>query len=386
MRFCSSLALATLALAASACAQQPIAYVPTTGVSLSGSLAVENGKASIGNDGTITAGDSTAHVSLVRGGELRLCSSTTVHLAKETSERTSADPAADSALMIALDRGAIEASYTPGKYSDVLLTPDLRILISGPGQADLKVRTNQKGDTCVDNHGANAPYVTVTSQFEGGLYRVQPNQRVMFERGSLQQVVDNESEPCGCPAPPPPPPPVAVASSAPGILLNGSRTPEPKPAEPVEKPVLPVAKPAQIETKPAESAATIPLGGPSSTPADTAFPLAVSEGLKPPPTPPTQPAVPPGTPHVQVDVPITYDAKATPNPAAPEAAGPPPPEVAATTDATPPAATPAQPPPAEPAPVQAPAPVQTAAKQKTEGQGGFFHSIGRFFSRLFGGH
>ncbi len=102
--------------------------------------------------------------------------------------------------MIALDRGAVEASYETGKYSDVLLTPDLRILISGPGAADLKIRVNEKGDTCVDNHGANAPYVTVTSQFEGGVYRVQPNQRVMFEHGSLQQVVDNESEPCGCPA------------------------------------------------------------------------------------------------------------------------------------------------------------------------------------------
>jgi len=83
--FCSSLALAASILALPAFAQQqPIAYVPTQGVSLSGSLAVENGKASIGNDGTITAGDSTAHVSLVRGGELRLCVSTKVHLSKET--------------------------------------------------------------------------------------------------------------------------------------------------------------------------------------------------------------------------------------------------------------------------------------------------------------
>lgn len=382
--FCSSLALAASILAVPAFAQQqPIAYVPTEGVSLSGSLAVENGKASIGNDGTITAGDSTAYVSLVRGGELSLCASTKVHLSRETSASTPTDPAADSALMIALDRGAVEATYTPGKYSDVLLTPDLRILISGPGQADLKIRTNQKGDTCVDNHGANAPYVTVTSQFEGGLYRVQPNQRVLFEHGSLQQVVDNESEPCGCPAPLPPP--VAVASTAPGILLNGSRAPEPKPAAPVAKPSLPVAKPAQLETKPAESAATIPLGGPSSTPADTTFPLAVSEGLKPPPAPPTQPAVAPGTPHVQVDVPITYDAKTTPNPAQPGAAGPPPPEADAT-DATPSAAASVQPPPPQPAPVQAPAPAQTAAKPKTEnGGGGFFHSIGRFFSRIFGG-
>ena len=143
--------------------------------------------------------------------------------------------------MMALDRGAIEASYTPGKYSDVLLTPDLRILISGPGQADLNVRVNPKGDTCVDNHGANAPYVTVTSQLEGGVYRVQPDQRVMFEHGSLQQVVDNEPEPCGCPAAVPP---MSVASAAPGI----------------------VCEPVRIPRSPANPSRVNPLGGPPPLP------------------------------------------------------------------------------------------------------------------------
>src|SRR6185437_8564718 len=200
---------ALLGAGATVYAQQiPIAYVPAAGVTVSGSLSVADGKVSIGNNGTIKAGDSTAMVKLARGGDLRVCASTEVHLSRDTSVQGT-----DSALMIAMDRGALEASYVPGKYSDVLLTPDLRILISGPGTADLKIRVNRQGDTCVDNHGANAPYVTVTSQFEGGVYRVQPNQRVMFEHGSLQQVVDNEAEPCGCPAAAPPP--VAVASSGP---------------------------------------------------------------------------------------------------------------------------------------------------------------------------
>jgi hypothetical protein len=350
VRFCSSLTLATSILAAPVHAQQqPIAYVPTDGVSLSGSLAVANGKASIGNNGTITAGDATAHVSLARGGELRVCASTKVHLSKDSSVSPNSDPAADTALMIALDRGAIEASYAPGKYSDVLLTPDLRILISGPGQADLKIRTNEKGDTCIDNHGANAPYVTVTSQFEGGLYRVQPNQRVMFEHGSLQQMVDNEPEPCGCPVAAPP---LSVASAAPAVIPNAGSTAKP-PATPQ------------------------PVGGPSSTPADTTFPLAESEGLKPPPTPPTQPVVPAGTAHAEVQVPITYDAKATPNPAQPGAAGPPP-EAAASEATTPTAATQDQ------APGPGPAPATKPANQNSGKQGGFFHSIGRFFSHLFG--
>jgi hypothetical protein len=41
----------------------------------------------------------------------------------------------------------------------------------------------------------------VTSVFDGGLYRVQPGQRVMFENGNLRTVVDQEKEPCGCPPP-----------------------------------------------------------------------------------------------------------------------------------------------------------------------------------------
>lgn len=106
--------------------------------------------------------------------------------------------------MMAFDRGAIEASYASGRNSDVLLTPDFRILIGGPGVVDVKVRLGDHGDTCVDNPGINAPYVLVTSVFDGGAYRVQPGQRVMFQHGSLQEVVDQEKEPCGCPPSPRP--------------------------------------------------------------------------------------------------------------------------------------------------------------------------------------
>jgi len=313
LRWCLSVGAMTLAAGAAVWAQEaPIAYVPTAGVTVSGSLSVENGKASIGNNGTITAGDETAEVKLARGGELKVCASTKVHLSRDTS--VAAD---DAGIMIALDRGALEASYVPGKYSDVLMTPDLRILISGPGTADLKIRVNDKGDTCLDNHGANAPYVTVTSQFEGGLYRVQANQRVMFEGGSLQKVVDNELEPCGCPVPTPP---VEVASAA--------------------------AAPAKADAKAATTKAE----------AANPFPLAQSEGLAKAPAAPVTPA-PAGTTHAEVEAPIAYDAAATPNPKAPDAAGKAP--VSASTGAA--------------------APVTSAKKKR----GGFFHSIGHFFAKIF---
>jgi len=320
--------VSAMALAASARAQEaPIAYVPTTGVTVSGSLEVQNGQASIANNGTITAGERAVDVKLARGGELMVCGTTKVQLSRDTSV-----PAADAGLMIALDRGALEASYKPGKYSDVLLTPDLRILISGPGVADLKIRVNEKGDTCIDNHGANAPYVTVTSQFEGGLYRVQANQRVMFEGGSLTKVVDNEPEPCGCPAEAPPP--VLVASAA--------------------------GKKSKAATK---AVAANP------------FPLAQSEGLTKAEPGPTEPVVPVGQVHAEVQAPIAYDAGKTPNPEAKGAAGKAPEgETAA----------------AKPG-VNGTAVVSTAvvpgtaaANAGTKKHHGFFHAIGHFFARMFG--
>ena len=296
-----------LLLAGSSAAQEPIGRTTATEVQVSGAVDISHGETVLRNGSEITAGKQAVTITLQRGGSLHLCSTSSVHLAKD---RSIADPAS-SALMMALDRGAIEANYTVGTYSDVLLTPDLRILISGPGQADLKIRVNTKGDTCVDNHGANAPYVTVTSQLEGGAYRVLPDQRVSFEHGSLQEVVDHEPEACGCPIVPP----VSVAS------------------------------------------------------ADNSFPIAESEGLAPPPKPGPAPVVPAGEAHAQVTVPLTYNGE---NPAPTTAAVPPP------------AAAPATAPEAEVAAVPANPPAAATPSSTSATKGGFFHRVGRFFSKIFG--
>jgi hypothetical protein len=233
-------------------------------------MSVEDGRAMIGNNGAITAGDRTAHLSLTRGGNLNVCASTRIHLSTDNT-------VSGGGLMIALDRGALEAHYLTGQYSDVLLTPDLRILISGPGAADLSLRVGSQGDTCIDNHGDHAPYVLASSLFEGGAYRVQPNQRVLFEHGSLQQVVDNEKESCGCPPPAPIPTPTTIVGvGAPGGTLRSSSQPTPPPPPPA-----------------------------NTTAAQNPFPLAQSEGLQSPP--PSTPEVPPGETHAQVTAPLVYN-------------------------------------------------------------------------------
>jgi len=180
----------------------PIAIVPVDGVQLSGALNVADGKAVIGASGTITAGDRTAVVTLPHRGNLHICATTKVSLTADSSTQTSSENADAPGLMMGLERGALEANFATGKNSDVILTPELHILISGPGVAAVRVRLGEKGDTCVDNGGPDAPYVLVSGNFDGGAFRVQPGQRVLFEHGSLQDVVDNEKESCGCPPDP----------------------------------------------------------------------------------------------------------------------------------------------------------------------------------------
>jgi hypothetical protein len=171
------------------------AKTPEAAPEVTGALAVSRGRAVIMVSGSVTAGTETTPVTLPRRGTLRVCATSTVRLTSDSSVPSDEVPG----LLMALDYGAIEASFATGRNSDILLTPDFRILISGPGAVDVKVRLGQHGDTCVDNAGVKAPYVLVSSAFDGGAYRVQPGQRVMFQHGSLRKVVDAEKEPCGCP-------------------------------------------------------------------------------------------------------------------------------------------------------------------------------------------
>lgn len=268
---------ALLLLAAfSAAAQQPqppaapIASIAVQGVTLHGVLSVSGGRATLANNTAITAGDATAEVTLERGGKLLVCTGTTIHIAKDIAPHTAARPG-DAGLLISLDRGALEGHYTPGAFADEILTPDLRLLVSAPGIADLKLRVNASGDTCVDNAGANPPYVIAGSLMNNGIYRIQPGQRVLFVHGSVARVVDNEHEPCGCP---------------------------PDLSQPLAQ-----------------------NGAPAHAAKENEFPLAVSEGLKSPPKLSGPPIVPEGVPHAQVTA--TFSSSTPPGPPPPGETAPP---------------------------------------------------------------
>ncbi len=242
----------------------PIAIVPLDSkipgfaAEVTGSLQVNNGRALIAANGAITAGNQSTRVTLPYRGTLLICAYTIVKLAADSNVSAGQVPS----LMMAMDHGAVEMSLATSRDSDVLLTPDFRILIAGPGAAELKVRLGPQGDTCVDNAGVNAPYVLVSSVFDGGAYRVQAGQRVMFQHGSLHEVVDQEKESCGCPPAEPKGNEFPVAQSE-GL----APMPRPVPAPPSEEPASTQPSVAALVYNSAEHAPqTAPLPKPAPAP------------------------------------------------------------------------------------------------------------------------
>lgn len=304
--------------------QRPLAIVSLdtklvgSAAEVTGAMHVYNGRAFITSNGTVTAGDHTAQITLPYRGTLSICASTSVHLSTDASVAPSEVPG----LLMAIDHGAIEASFATGRDSDILMTPDFRILISGPGPADVKVRLGQHGDTCVDNAG-DAPYVLVSSVFDGGAYRVQARQRVMFQHGSLHEVVDQEKEPCGCP-------PAAKGANDFPLAQSEGLAPLFHPDKSTEK-VGHNPEPTVTLSYNAGNTAKAPESQPAPPPPTVTAPAPIAPAAQPP----------------AVNPPVT----------------------------TPPAvATPAEPPPPQLPPAAPP------AKKKT----GFFKHIGNFFRKVFG--
>ena len=193
-------------------AQQPIGVVGIQNANVAGALEVSNGQAILVGNTTVTARDHTAEIELKRGGTVRVCATSGLHL---TSGQAIAGQEASGfqPLMLALDRGAIEVQMGATTH-DMLMTPDLRFTMRGDGALDLQLRVTRNGDTCVENRGAQAPILNIADQFGESTYELKAGQHVLFEHGSLKEVVDHESSSCGCPTEPS----VTVADS----LLNAS--------------------------------------------------------------------------------------------------------------------------------------------------------------------
>jgi hypothetical protein len=297
--------------------------VPTHDALVTGGLEVHGDSARLLTNASVTAYDHPAAISLARGGNVLVCATSQFHLLHSGTENS---------LLFGLDRGAIEI-HSSSEPQDVILTPDIRFTLEHPGHYDLRLRVTPNGDTCVENSGTTAPVLSLADPFSGATYRLIPGQHVLFEHGSLREVVDNERSPCGCPPAPPQP------------IQQIATTPAASPSQPVTPPVAAAEHP---------------------------FPAAASVGLAPTSSPAHTPA-PAGQQQTQVATNLTYDA-AHPNAVPPSTVEPPKPA----------------PTPAQTAPTGSPTGTGNATSATPPptppGAHDLFHAIGHLFHKLFHPH
>jgi hypothetical protein len=246
-----------------AAAQQPLGELYATDASVKGAVILAGSGTSVLSGSSIEAGAQIATLKLERGGALRVCAGTGLSITSSANGRS---------LLFSLNSGSLEMNYPMGSSADTLLTPDLRLLLPGPGTVHVAVQVTPKGDTCVQSLPTNSAAIVVSETMSDATYQLKPDQSVLFPAGHISSVTSSHQN-CGCPAPPP----VQVAKAAP-----------------------PPATPAPVESKPATTAQAPPPVALPATAAGDAKPLALSE--PPPPVSPTGQ-------HLVMQVPFVFSAE-----------------------------------------------------------------------------
>ncbi len=264
---------AALAFSVASPAQTIMGTISTHDAQVNGGMQVRGERAELLSNDAITAFDHTAPIALSRGGEVLVCSTSQFHLLHSGT---------DNALLFGLDRGALELHGAANQH-DILITPDIRFSLESPGTYDLSVRVTTNGDTCVQNAGTGAPTIVLTDPFSAASYRVIPGQHVLFEHGSLHEVVDNERSSCGCPA------------ETPTVALTPAEQAHPFPAAASAGlvPTAPIGNSTpdgqvhtQIDANLSYSAGQPNPVAEGSAQAATANPVAAPASTEPPPSPP----------------------------------------------------------------------------------------------------
>jgi len=221
-----------------ATAQQPVGELYASDASVKGSVVLANSGTSVLSGSSIEAGAQSATLKLERGGEVRVCEGTKLSVTSSQSGRE---------LLLSLNTGNVELNYPLGTEADTLLTPDLRLMLPGPGTVHVAVRVDPQGDTCVQSLPWNVSAIVISESMGDATYQVKPDEAVLFKGGHLTEASRTKQN-CGCPRSTP----VEVAKAAP------ARAPVP-PAAPSKAPESTVAPtPAVGIGKPTETVATMP--------------------------------------------------------------------------------------------------------------------------------
>jgi len=214
-------ALLASVLPISAFGQQSIGELYASDASVKGSVILAGSGTTVLSGSSIQAGAQAATLKLVRGGSLLVCEGTKLSV---TSSNTGRE------LLFSLNTGNLELNYPLGTEADTLLTPDLRLVLPGPGTVHIAVRVTPQGDTCVQSLPWNVSAITISETMGDATYQVKPDEAVVFQGGRLNDAVPSRQN-CGCPTSVP----VQVAKA----------TPPPPPApKPAETPAVAPARPA----------------------------------------------------------------------------------------------------------------------------------------------
>jgi hypothetical protein len=205
---------AALCLPAAALAQQNIGDVYASDAAVKGNVRQTSGGLEVSNGSVITAGEHSATLRLQRGGQVRICPGTNLTVNRSANGQE---------LMFAMSAGSLEGDYPLPATADAVLTPDFRILISGPASVDVSITANASGDACVRSRG-DAPYIVVSELMGNDFYRLQPNEQALFRAGHVKDPEINGPTTCGCPAPPP----VQTAESTPPVSSPAPLPPTPQ--------------------------------------------------------------------------------------------------------------------------------------------------------------
>jgi hypothetical protein len=168
---------------------QPVGQLFASDASVKGSVMLAGSGTSVLSGSSIEAGTQAAMLKLDRGGSLQVCEGTKLSITSSQNGRQ---------MLFSMNSGNLELNYPLGTEADTLLTPDVRVLLPGPGTVHVAVRVSPNGDTCVQSLPWNASAVVVSETMGDATYQVKPDEAVLFKGGHLNQASPSKNN-CGCP-------------------------------------------------------------------------------------------------------------------------------------------------------------------------------------------
>jgi pyruvate/2-oxoglutarate dehydrogenase complex dihydrolipoamide acyltransferase (E2) component len=185
----------------------PVGELFASGSSNNSSVQLAGSGMSVYSGSELAAGIAPATLRLARGGQVRICSRSSLNVTSSNQ-----------GLMLATGSGAIEIDYQVSKQTaDVVITPDFNLALVGPGTFHFALGITKKGDTCMKPLPGNKSEVAFSELLGTGTYKSQPNQTVMFRGGKLDAPEPYTSD-CGCPPESP--------------VMKAEATPSPTPVPP----------------------------------------------------------------------------------------------------------------------------------------------------------